>query len=59
MAVKKTKEPKNLPTPFIARLSKVYPNWDFWFENILSGNPGCNWYIFIPKILIWVCFGGP
>jgi hypothetical protein len=22
-----------LPTSFIARQSKVYPNWDFWFEN--------------------------
>jgi hypothetical protein len=30
---------KNLPTSFIARLSKIYPNWDFWFENIPSGNP--------------------
>jgi hypothetical protein len=19
---------------------KIYPNWDFWFENIPSGNPG-------------------
>jgi hypothetical protein len=19
--------------------SKIYPNWDFWFENIPSGNP--------------------
>jgi hypothetical protein len=21
------------------RTSKIYPNWDFWFENKLSGNP--------------------
>jgi hypothetical protein len=21
------------------RPSKIYPNWDFWFENIPSGNP--------------------
>jgi hypothetical protein len=21
------------------RHSKIYPNWDFWFENIPSGNP--------------------
>jgi hypothetical protein len=20
----------------------MYPNLDFWFENIPSGNPGCN-----------------
>jgi hypothetical protein len=20
--------------------SKIYPNWDFWFENLPSGNPG-------------------
>jgi hypothetical protein len=20
--------------------SKIYPNWDFWFENKPSGNPG-------------------
>jgi hypothetical protein len=25
---------------FIARPSKIYPNWDFWFENKPSGNPG-------------------
>jgi hypothetical protein len=24
---------------FISRSSKVYPNLDFWFENISSGNP--------------------
>jgi hypothetical protein len=24
----------------IARPSKIYPNWDFWFENMPSGNPG-------------------
>jgi hypothetical protein len=23
-----------------SRLSQIYPNWDFWFENIPSGNPG-------------------
>jgi hypothetical protein len=23
----------------IARSTKIYPNWDFWFENIPSGNP--------------------
>jgi hypothetical protein len=23
----------------ISRPSKIYPNWDFWFENIPSDNP--------------------
>jgi hypothetical protein len=32
----------NLPTYFIARHSKIYPNWDFWFESIPSGNPAQN-----------------
>jgi hypothetical protein len=27
-------------TFFLPRRSKIYPNWDFWYENILSGNPG-------------------
>jgi hypothetical protein len=26
-------------TSSIARPSKIYPNWYFWFENIPSGNP--------------------
>jgi hypothetical protein len=30
---------KNIPTSSIARPSKIYPNLDFWFENIPSGNP--------------------
>jgi hypothetical protein len=29
-----------MPAFSIPRLSKVYPNWDFWFENRPSGNPG-------------------
>jgi hypothetical protein len=24
----------------IPRLSKIFPNWDFWYENVPSGNPG-------------------
>jgi hypothetical protein len=23
----------------IAKPSNIYPNWDFWFENIPPGNP--------------------
>jgi hypothetical protein len=29
-----------MPTSTIARPSKIYPNWDFCFENLQSGNPG-------------------
>jgi hypothetical protein len=25
-------------TSSIAKPDKIYPNWDFWFENIPSGN---------------------
>jgi hypothetical protein len=39
MATKYTKWPQNrpnghenIPTSIIARPSKIYPNWDFWFE---------------------------
>jgi hypothetical protein len=28
----------------LARHSQIYPNWDFWFENIPSGNPAANEY---------------
>jgi hypothetical protein len=28
-----------LPTYSIARPSKIYPRWNFWFENMPSGNP--------------------
>jgi hypothetical protein len=34
MATKYTKWPKNRPTCSIARPSEIYPNWDFWFENM-------------------------
>jgi hypothetical protein len=27
-----------IPTSSIARPSKIYPNFDFWFENIPSGS---------------------
>jgi hypothetical protein len=36
---KLTKWPLNILTSFIGRSSKIYPNRDFWFENIPSGNP--------------------
>jgi hypothetical protein len=41
--MKYTKWPQNIPNGhkiyIIARPSKIYPNWDFWFENMPSGNP--------------------
>jgi hypothetical protein len=30
---------KNIPTSSIARPSNIHPNWDFWSENMPSGNP--------------------
>jgi hypothetical protein len=29
-----------MPTFPIQKPSKIYPNWDFWFETKPSGNPG-------------------
>jgi hypothetical protein len=26
----------------ILRPSEIYPNWDFWFENVASGNPALS-----------------
>jgi hypothetical protein len=34
-----TQWPQNMPTSSVARPSKIFPNWDFRFENIPSGNP--------------------
>jgi hypothetical protein len=39
LAGKYTEWPLNIPTSSVARPSKIYPNWHFWFENIPSGNP--------------------
>jgi hypothetical protein len=41
-AVKYTKWTKNIPAPSIVRPSNVYPNLDFWLENVPSGNPVAN-----------------
>jgi hypothetical protein len=30
----------NIPEFSLPMHSKIYPNWDFWYENIPSGNPG-------------------
>jgi hypothetical protein len=42
MAVKYSKLSSNVTIFSIPRPSKFYPNWDFWFENKSSGNPGRN-----------------
>jgi endo-beta-N-acetylglucosaminidase D len=52
MAGKFTKWPENLPNgrkivhpeSSIERISKICPNWDFWFENKPSGNPALSQY---------------
>jgi hypothetical protein len=50
VAIKYIKWAKYIPnghntyqTSFTARDSKIYPNLNFWFENIPSGNPGVSW----------------
>jgi hypothetical protein len=40
LAVMYFKRIYNIPTFSIPRPIKIYPNWDFWFENARSGNPG-------------------
>jgi hypothetical protein len=36
---RQSNKPK-FPTSVFARHSVIYPNWDFGFENVPSGNPG-------------------
>jgi hypothetical protein len=40
MTGKLTNWPQNIPASSIASPTKKYPNWDFGFEKIPSGNPG-------------------
>jgi hypothetical protein len=42
MAVKYSQMALNIPTFSIPTPSKIYPNWDFWFENLPSGNPALH-----------------
>jgi hypothetical protein len=42
MDVNRSKWSENMPTSFIARPSKIYPNWIFWFESMPSGNPALD-----------------
>jgi hypothetical protein len=39
IAVKYSKWSYNIPSFFIPRPSKIYPNWYFWYENLPSGIP--------------------
>jgi hypothetical protein len=36
------KWPQNIPTSSIKRPYKIDPNWNFWFEDMPSGNPGAS-----------------
>jgi hypothetical protein len=53
MGKKYTKRPlkmpniNNVPIPKFStpRPSKIFQNWDFWYENIPSGNPGKVFYV--------------
>jgi hypothetical protein len=38
MAITCTKWPQNKTTSSIIRPTRIYPNHDFWFENIPTGN---------------------
>jgi hypothetical protein len=40
VSVKYSKGPSNISTFYDLRPSKIYPTWEFWFENKPSGNPG-------------------
>jgi hypothetical protein len=40
MSIKCSKRLLYILAFFNLRPSKIYPNWDFWFENKQSGNPG-------------------
>jgi hypothetical protein len=50
-AVQYSKWPRNIPTKSSSRPSRKYPYLDFWYENILSGNPAMIFYcpLFLQK----------
>jgi hypothetical protein len=50
MAGKLTKWPQNKSKSSISIPSKIYPNWDFGFENISIWQPWFGSVIFSPKI---------
>jgi hypothetical protein len=48
---------KNIPAFSIPRPSKIYPNWDFWYENIPSGNPNIG-FLKVRKTIRLSIFSG-
>jgi hypothetical protein len=43
---------------YILRPSKIFPNWNFWFENMPSGNPDWHAAFWIVE-RIFVYFAAP
>jgi hypothetical protein len=54
MATKYNKLSQNIPIFSIPRPSKVYPKWDFGYENIPSGNSGQGSGISLNKICLGI-----
>jgi hypothetical protein len=54
MATKYNKLSQNIPIFSIPRPSKVYPKWDFGYENIPSGNSGQGAGISLNKICPYI-----
>jgi hypothetical protein len=52
MAVIYSKWPKEIPTFYIPKPSENFPNWDFGFGNIASGNPAVRAVFFAPFCLL-------
>jgi hypothetical protein len=53
------KKKKKKKTSLIARHSQIYPNWDFWFENIPSGNSATYTYVCMCVYIfsrLWACW---
>jgi hypothetical protein len=42
MSLKNSKWPKIISMFFNPGPYKIFPTWDFWFENKPSGNPGVD-----------------
>jgi hypothetical protein len=54
MAVIYSKCPKNITAFSITRPSNSYPNCNFWFENMPSGNPGSISHSYLVLTTAWV-----
>jgi hypothetical protein len=40
--------------PIYTRPSKIFPNWDYWFENKPSGSPGRREFLFFGAAVVVV-----